>query len=111
MSDSELEPGSLEFKMNTACLRMNQKLKENGYNERERAYMFGMTVGELRQFLTMIWEHLHNEKTVEHVGEELDPTTVNPDLIKIDGKVHRLPESGEAPKPKPPVKPVQTPSS
>lgn len=70
MSDNKLEPGSLEWKMSTAILHMNQKLKENGYNERERAFMWGFTVGELQAFLQTIWEHLHNEKVKQ--DEQID---------------------------------------
>ena len=86
MSETKLEPGSLEFKMNTAVLRVNTRLRENGFNERERAAMWGMTVSELRVFLTQVWEHLHNDKTVGHVGEELDLTKAEQDA-QID-KIH-----------------------
>lgn len=76
MSDNTQEPGSLEFIINTAVLSMNRRLKDQGYNERERAAMWGMTVTEQRVFLTKVWEHLNNdnkETTVEEIKPKPGP--------------------------------------
>lgn len=64
------EVGSLEHKMNKAVLSMNAKLKEQGFNERERSFMWGMSVSEMREFLTNVWEQTHHEQNATHVGEE-----------------------------------------
>jgi hypothetical protein len=45
-----------------------------------------MTVSELREFLDKIWRHLHNDKNVGHIREELDPTKESQDA-QID-KIH-----------------------
>lgn len=56
MSDTEME-----LTLKKAVLRMNTKLRESGYNERERAFMWGMTITEQREFLTKVWEQVHND--------------------------------------------------
>jgi hypothetical protein len=73
MSEDRVEPDSLGHKMNTAVLRMNNRLKEQGYNERERAFMWGMTVDELRGFLTIVWEHVNHAEKEELVEEKPKP--------------------------------------
>lgn len=67
MSEGTLDPATLNFRMNTAVLNMNKKLRDQGYNERERAFMWGMTITEQREFLTAVWEHMHNDKTESDV--------------------------------------------
>jgi hypothetical protein len=68
-----MSENNLESKTNAAVLRVNNKLKDQGYNERERAYMWGMTVDELREFLTTVWEHVNHAEKEELVEEKPKP--------------------------------------
>lgn len=81
MSEAVVEPiESIDQKAKKAVLNMNTKLREQGFNERERAFMWGMTVSELRVFLNTIWEHMHNdvEKQLDKLEDKLDKIEEKP---------------------------------
>lgn len=113
MSETVVEPvESIDQKAKKAVLNMNTKLREQGFNERERAFMWGMTVSELRVFLNTIWEHMHEDKSGQNVGEEKPVTdeqldkmhgpgaAATIDAAVADGSIFS--ENNPKPVPKPP---------